>query len=104
MLVKLKFRNYLDAAFMAMVINAFYNKRYGPGCNSQRLHSAFATARLAKINYGGDQLSTFAKKNDFARLRNCRFVSNHEHPFNIVNANDNFANDNFEFAPVAVAA
>ena len=27
-------------SFMAMVINAFRNKRYGPGCNSQHLHHA----------------------------------------------------------------
>ena len=27
-----------------------------------------------------------------------------EHPFKTVNANDNFANDNIEFAPVALAA
>ncbi len=55
---------------------------------------------------GVNQLSTGAKGVGFVRLRNCR--SQGFKPFDIrskkVKANDNFANDNFEFANVAVAA
>ena len=57
-------------------------------------------------NYlGVKQLSTCAKGNDFARLRHCRLKAQaRKHRSKKLNANDNFANDNFEFAPVALAA
>jgi len=45
------------------------------------------------------------KEIDFARLRHCRLQSKDcDIRSKKVNANDNFANDNFEFAPVALAA
>jgi len=53
------------------------------------------------------QLSTCDKGSDFTRLRNCRLQEAQaltQYPFKKVNANDNFANDNFEFTPVALAA
>jgi len=42
------------------------------------------------------------KKADFARLRYCRWLATSVQKQ--TNANDNFANDNAEFARVAVAA
>ena len=60
---------------------------------------------------GVNQLSTFAKGINFARLRNCRprlALLRRIRPRDIrskkVNANDNFANDNFELAPATKVA
>ena len=90
-----------------MVINSFRNKRtwtWGrypappPNLNLPEL----------KVGYAGvTQLSTCDKGSDFTRLRNCRLLDAQaltQYPFKTVNANDNFANDNFEFTPVALAA
>jgi len=52
-----------------------------------------AIPNASTTKFGGDQLSTFAKGNVFTRLRNCRSASH-----------DNFANDNFEFAPATKVA
>ncbi len=43
------------------------------------------------------------KKADFARLRYCRLLFS-DIRSKTINANDNFANDNADFAPVAAVA
>lgn len=55
---------------------------------------------------GVNQLSTFAKGINFARLRNCRPLGSKPRDIRSkkVNANDNFANDNLEFAPATRVA
>lgn len=78
-----------------MVINAVDNNRFGPGGRTQHLHHD---------HYGGDTaFDRFVKTTDFTRLRNCRsrFLDIRSKK---VNANDNFANDNFEPAFAAKAA
>lgn len=81
-----------------MVINSFRNKR------------TWTWGRYPApppFYMGVTQLSTCDKGSDFTRLRNCRLLdaqASKQYPFKKVNANDNFANDNFEFTPVALAA
>ena len=56
---------------------------------------------------GVNSFDMLSKKIDFVRLRNCRLLypqGASDVRSKKVNANDNFANDNFEFAKVAVAA
>ncbi len=57
------------------------------------------------VYMGVNSFDMHSKKVDFVRLRNCRLWSqNHNIRSKKVTANDNFANDNFDFAKVAVAA